>query len=719
MQNFTFKKAVPVWESGKEDETNYNLAFRTIVPRGGATIAVAASNMYQMFVGGKMIAEGPARAGHGYYRVDEIDLGKYLTEDENIVAIYVNGYNIYNFDRIKQSAFLCAEVIKDGEIIAATGVSLPRGFEAKYHSDRLRKIVRFSYQRAFAECYTYDENYKDFECKTDAEFCAVTLVRTGEKNFITREVPYPCYDEIGAEKIICRGSVKFHDEPIDPVQNRYIDLPEKLAHFGYAKSELEMINTDEADKGEYTPEITAETAAEPLTLEPDSYAIYALPSEKTGFITLEVCAEEKCELIVVFDELLTDGDVSTKRFSIQNAVIWNLAPGKYSLITNEPCSMKYIKVINKSDGKLGVKKVALTEFAFDTARFSLPEMKELGSTNDNLNRIYDAAAETFRQNTVDIYSDCPTRERAGWLCDSFFTSRVEHFLTGKSVVEKNFLENFIYKIGFDDIDSRMLPMCYPSDFVNDSFIPNWAMWYCIEAEEYLARTGDRDFIDTAKPQLEALAQYFEEYENSDGLLEKLSGWVFIEWSKANDYIQDVNYPSNMLYARMLMTLGRLYGGDYGAKAERIIAKVREQSFNGTFFRDHAVRNADGTLTICDDITETCQYYAFFSGTATKDEYPELWQTMLHEFGPDRQETGLWAEIAPSAPFIGNYLRLELLANDGTDIAIQKLLADIEGYFGYMADKTGTLWETQHTTASCNHGFASHVLIWLKKFAPKA
>ena len=147
--------------------------------------------------------------------------------------------------------------------------------------------------------------------------------------------------------------------------------------------------------------------------------------------------------------------------------------------------------------------------------------------------------------------------------------------------------------------------------------------------------------------------------------------------------------------------------------------MREQSFNGTFFRDHAVRNADGTLTICDDITETCQYYAFFSGTATKDEYPELWQTMLHEFGPDRQETGLWAEIAPSAPFIGNYLRLELLANDGTDIAIQKLLADIEGYFGYMADKTGTLWETQHTTASCNHGFASHVLIWLKKFAPKA
>ena len=144
MQKYSFKKAIPVWESGKEDETNYNLVFRTVLPRGGAVIAVAASNMYQMFVGGKMIAEGPARAGHGYYRVDEIDLGEYLTEDENIVAIYVNGYNIYNFDRIKQSAFLCAEVTRDGGVIAATGCSLARGFEAKYHADRLRKIVRYS-----------------------------------------------------------------------------------------------------------------------------------------------------------------------------------------------------------------------------------------------------------------------------------------------------------------------------------------------------------------------------------------------------------------------------------------------------------------------------------------------------------------------------------------------------------------------------------------------
>ncbi|MFR4025840.1 MAG: hypothetical protein ACLTZY_09220 [Alistipes indistinctus] len=30
------------------------------------------------------------------------------------------------------------------------------------------------------------------------------------------------------------------------------------------------------------------------------------------------------------------------------------------------------------------------------------------------------------------------------------------------------------------------------------------------------------------------------YENEDELLENLGKWVFVEWSKANDFVQDVN-----------------------------------------------------------------------------------------------------------------------------------------------------------------------------------
>jgi alpha-L-rhamnosidase len=38
---------------------------------------------------------------------------------------------------------------------------------------------------------------------------------------------------------------------------------------------------------------------------------------------------------------------------------------------------------------------------------------------------------------------------------------------------------------------------------------------------------------------------------------------------------------------------------------------------------------------------------------------------------------------------------------------QQVADEAFGYWLYMADKTGTLWENDGDYASCNHGFASH------------
>jgi alpha-L-rhamnosidase len=149
------------------------------------------------------------------------------------------------------------------------------------------------------------------------------------------------------------------------------------------------------------------------------------------------------------------------------------------------------------------------------------------------------------------------------------------------------------------------------------------------------------------------------------------------------------------------------------KAEHIVKVVKEQSYFDGFFHDHALRQEDGSLLVVkEDVTETCQYYAFFFETAAPETYPELWKILLEDFGPGRVEKGLWKEIYPSNAFIGYYLRLELLSRMELG---ELLLENIEGFFGYMAARTGTLWEHNDTSASCNHGFASHVLVWLRKF----
>ena len=705
MEAYKFKEALPVWEKGKGKEMHYNLVFRCFVPKSDSVmIALCASNMYQMFVNGVFVSEGPARAGHGYYRVDETDISAYLTKEQNIVAIYVNSYYVNNFYLIRQLPFLCAEVADNGKIICATGKG---GFEAKYHKDRIRKCSRYSYQRTFSEAYRYDRDYKDFEIDSDAVFEPAELEITEDKEFITRAVPYPSYDVCPLEKVLFRGTVKYRETPENPIRNRVVSPIQKNRTFHI--DEMEIINTDEVDKCIYTQTSAAEERADVIAVGANEYAIAKLPVEKTGFICFDVSAQCDTELIINFDEILDNNDVSTQRFtSVQNTVVWFLKAGEYSIITNEPYSAHYFKITNRSSGGVKISNFALKEFAMNV------KAQPLSSGNEKRDFIYDAAVETFRQNTLDIYMDCPSRERAGWLCDSFFTSRVEKALTGKSVVEKNFLENFIMPRHTYDLEWGMLPMCYPSDNIEHNYyIPNWAMWYIIELDEYFKRTGDRELVDFAKEKLMAVARFFEDFENNDGLLENLQSWVFLEWSKANEFTQNINYPSNMLYAQMLECMGRLYGEPcFTQKAAAIKKEVCKQSYFDGFFHDHAIRHEDGSIeVVAEDISETCQYYAYFTGTATKETYPELWNILLNDFGPSRKEKGLWKNIWPSNAFIGNYLRLELLSREGEN---DKLLENIEGYFYYMAKTTGTLWENETPNASCNHGFASHVIVWLHK-----
>ncbi len=160
----------------------------------------------------------------------------------------------------------------------------------------------------------------------------------------------------------------------------------------------------------------------------------------------------------------------------------------------------------------------------------------------------------------------------------------------------------------------------------------------------------------------------------------------------------------IVYAYMLETVGELYADDTcTSKAQKLKKVIRQRSYTDKFFCDNEIYQ-DGNLVLSGECTETCQYYAFFTGVATRELYPELWQIITDQFGPDRMKKGLLPEIHPSNAFIGNYLRMILLNQYGKR---EQMLEELKGYFLYMADNTGTLWEMRDEKGSCNHGFASY------------
>ena len=429
--------------------------------------------------------------------------------------------------------------------------------------------------------------------------------------------------------------------------------------------------------------------------------LYKFTTNSSGFLCAKVKVSKPTKLTLRFDEILgDDGRVMERRLRWKPYIIYDLQAGEYELESFEPYTMQYVEVFG-DEKTVTVEEISMRDYCNSDCHRAKFE-----SSNTDLNFIFEAARETYRQNALDIYMDCPSRERAGWLCDSYFTGRVEFALSGKSRIERNFIENFLLPTEFKDIDKGMLPMCYPADHRNHNYIPNWAMWFVLELEEYLSRTGDAEMVHRARARIYELVEFFKPYLNEDGLLEKLPKWVFVEYSYANKLVQDVSYPSNMLYAEMLDVVSRLYNDKALAEqAANIRSVVLKQSFDGEYFVDNAVRNAQGKLELSGEHTEVCQYYAFLFGVATPESHPALWKRLRDEVVPGRVEKGLYADLHPINAFIGSYLRLELLSKYGLS---KQILDESIATYKAMADRTGTLWESLKPKASCNHGFASHL-----------
>jgi len=704
MDDVKFIKAKPVWPAGREKEKNRMVGFRIKfdMPKSGRVVlTIAASSIYRFYINGSFAGFGPARGPHGYYRVDEWDLTQKLNTKDNIIAIEVMGYNVNSYYLLDQPAFLQAEIAGETGVLAATSADSD-SFEAFVIKERIQKVQRYSFQRCFVEEYKMEQDWNNWRHDPACPIEKAEIDEFPVKNYIGRHVPYPEFKCEQPLFEVSRGFVENSKKNITYWRDRAL-INISPTFLGYKEDELEDVLSYEVQE---IKTISGTTTGLPyiddhaIHAGGNSYHLFSFASNLTGFIGCKVKCSKQCRLFFVFDEILTGDDVDFKRLDCVNAIRFDLKPGIYDLESMEPYTLKFLKLI-VLNGECVITDIHIREYANPDICNS-----EFNCDNNALNAIFAAGKETFRQNAIDIYMDNPSRERAGWLCDSFFTARVEADLTGKSLVERNFFENFLLPEKFEYLPEGMLPMCYPADHYDGNFIPNWALWFVIQLEEYLVRTSDRKMVDALKSKVYKMFDYFKPLKNEFGLLEKLDGWVFIEWSKANDLVQDVNYPTNMLYSAALACAGRIYG-DAGllSESELLQKTIEIQSYNGTFFVDNATREG-GRLTVTSNTTEVCQYYAFYFNIATPEKYPDLWNILVHKLGPSRKNTGDYPQVHVANAFIGNYLRLEILSRYNLK---NKILKEMENFFTYMVEKTGTLWEHAGDYASCDHGFASHVV----------
>lgn len=678
-----------VWASNAQ-RANTTLLFALelhLESKGISKIKISAADSYKLYVNGQLSSFGPARSAVGYFRTDE--LCTELNVGKNVISALVCSYGVGTYSHALQEPFFLCDVEADGKKYTASD------FKVYSFDIRVQNVERYSFQRGFAEYYIQSLDTRAYLTEPEKNLKQLTLTNAKERTHLDRGVCMPRFD-LTAEAIHKSCGTVSYDVGKSVFQSRFIDGISDT-FWGYERHELSECTTDYVSRLSFS-----KSSSKSKYISANGYGLFDLGRNVSGYLTLKLEATENAEIYVIFDELLQDGDhVDFSRLDCANVIKWELSQGSYSLESYEPYDARYVQVIVRS-GSISLDCVGMHLYENNSA-YNL----DFDCNDAEVNMIVRAAKNTLAQNGVDLFMDCPSRERSGWINDVFFTRHAAEILTGSTDIERNTLENFALCPQMSELPDGMIPMCYPAAHQNGEYIPNCAIWYAIIACEYCIKTNDLKFADLIKRQVYGIIDFFKKYENEYSLLEDLDSWIFVEWSEANsqEFVRGVNFPTNMMYMIMLDSAARLFGdGELLQKSVRIKQQVAKLSYNGEFFEDNRTRGDGGKLLATGHISEACQYHAFYFGIADRETYPELYGKLVCQFTPSRIKEKTYPDIDKANIITGLMMRESILIADGL---LRRAVDETKEIFGSMAQSTGTLWEHVGAYASCNHGCASY------------
>ena len=704
-----FKKAEPIFLTGlshrRDVQAGFVLTFTADPNAVRVIFRCAAATFYRAYLNGSFVAHGPARAAHGCARVDEIDLTGRLCDSENHLAIEVAGYNRDCIYVTGDASFLQAEIVADQTVIAATNTDC----RAVQLTQRL-PAERFSHARCMGEVYALDAAFTQWRIGAFGALPPHPVERVdGPKRLLERGVPLS--DDTLHTPMRLMG---FHSHVPDP--HAVIRPIAPLEHGEYLQeiAALSERPATECAKERAIPlrgraEVRPAGGVQLFDLSGPSGVDFDFGEMKAGFLFIELETTSTATVDLVFvDHLEPNGTIDARAGDMNGVIRLHVQAGCTRFQAFEPHCLRYLRVIARQTDGITLHQVGVIDYAYPdrpTGSFAC--------SDGDLNRIFEAARLTLRLNTQDVFMDCPGRERAGWLCDSFFSGRAMQMLFDDLSVERAMLENFLHAPQSEE-SPGFFPECYPGRAIKGgNFIPNWSMFLGLELREYVTRSGDTQFAEAYRPRIEALLTGLAAAQNRDGLLENLPGFVFIDWSAANnnEFKRPISTATNALYAMLLDSLAVLYQQPaWAAQAANICATLRRFLPTAGAMPD-ALRYEDGRLVGGDKSSEAAQYYLFWTSVADADlTQAKFFEQLTREYGPARELATQEPVLAPSNVFIGLYLRLETLARRGE---VDRLLREMRALFlPMLARGPGTLWEHLRLEGSVCHGFASHAAVWL-------
>lgn len=437
----------------------------------------------------------------------------------------------------------------------------------------------------------------------------------------------------------------------------------------------------------------------------DVYTILDFGQETSGYVRLKLIGVAGGIVDLGYSEVLENGRLDLLRGNtlyFADRYIMKDGPQEWELFFWK--GFRYLQL----DFRNCAQPVTVESVSLNFTSYPVEHRGAFECSDDVLNRIWTTGRRTLQLCMHDGYEDTPWREQGQWLGDA----QVEILSNYLAFGDLKLGAKCLRQLAEGQTKSGCVPPEWPADatmwpepqeppFAIPTFMCQWVTMI-LDHDRY---AGDRALTKALYPHILRLMDYFKTYENGDGLLENMPGFLFLDWIPEPGMMDmqggahGVLTGMNCHYRRALLdgaAIAALLGDDahkaeWLAQAERIRNEINTRFWD----QDHGVylHGIQGgkpmpRLAVHDSVL------AIYADIPPKDRADRSLDRLFGDSPIDAARMG--------SPYFYHFY-LAALRKAGRH---HQALADVRRDYGKMLDAGATTWwETFDGMASRSHAWS--------------
>ena len=261
--------------------------------------------------------------------------------------------------------------------------------------------------------------------------------------------------------------------------------------------------------------------------------------------------------------------------------------------------------------------------------FPRPDGATFSCNDDFLNELWLAGGRTLDACSTDAFMDCPGREQRAWLGDAYVQTVISLVCNPDTRLAR-------WNATLHAQGSRtdgLRPMVAAGDFTDLVTIPDFSLHWVRTLARLWEHLGDAGHLEPLIPRAVDALQWFERHRGDDGLLEELSGWVFVDWAQTERRANTAAIDA--LYALALDDLATIADAidDAGtARRARARADRTREAFERYWDADRGVYvdAANPTGGTSRRVSQHTNALAILCGAAAEDRWPAMIDTITDD-----------------------------------------------------------------------------------------